>query len=89
MCPNRPVGPFFREVRALRDHAFELLKRRQPPQYIPDLYAGAGALRGVLANAGFDLGRHGAVETRAAPLSSSMSRPATAASGPGSGGSGC
>ncbi|WP_371679734.1 hypothetical protein [Streptomyces sp. NBC_01276] len=63
--PNRPVGPLFREVRALRDHAFELLEGRQPPQYTRDLYLGAGILCGVLANASFDLGRYDAAETQA------------------------
>ncbi|WP_434591770.1 hypothetical protein [Streptomyces sp. A5-4] len=63
--PNRPVGPLFREVRTLRDHAFELLEGRQPPQYTCDLYVGAGVLCGVLANASFDLGRYDAAETQA------------------------
>ncbi|WP_432064646.1 hypothetical protein [Streptomyces sp. C10-9-1] len=63
--PNRPVGPLFREVRALRDRAFELLEGRQPPQYTRDLYVGAGVLCGVLANASFDLGRYDAAETQA------------------------
>lgn len=63
--PNRPVGPLFREVRSLRDRAFELLEGRQPPQYTCDLYVGAGVLCGVLANASFDLGRYGAAETQA------------------------
>lgn len=63
--PNRPVGPLFREVRALRDHAFELLEGRQPPRYTRDLYVGAGILCGVLANASFDLGRYNAAGTQA------------------------
>lgn len=63
--PNRPIGPLFREVRALRDRAFELLEGRQPPQYTCDLYVGAGVLCGVLANASFDLGRYDAAETQA------------------------
>jgi hypothetical protein len=63
--PNRPVGPLFREVRTLRDRAFELLEGRQPPQYTCDLYVGAGVLCGVLANASFDLGRYDAAETQA------------------------
>ncbi|MFJ5546787.1 hypothetical protein [Streptomyces sp. NPDC093225] len=63
--PNRPVGPVFREVRALRDHAFELLEGRQPPQYTRDLYFCAGVLCGVLANASFDLGRYDAADTQA------------------------
>ncbi|MCY0951273.1 hypothetical protein [Streptomyces sp. H27-S2] len=63
--PNRPVGPLFREVRALRDRAFELLEGRQPPRYTSDLYVGAGVLCGVLANASFDLGRYDAAETQA------------------------
>lgn len=63
--PNRPVGPLFREVRALRDSAFDLLEGRQPPRYTSDLYVGAGVLCGVLANASFDLGRYDAAETQA------------------------
>ncbi|MER6498378.1 hypothetical protein ABT218_02910 [Streptomyces sp. NPDC001455] len=63
--PNRPVGPLFHEVRALRDRAFELLEGRQPPKYTRDLYVGAGVLCGVLANASFDLGRYDAAETQA------------------------
>ncbi|MEU3073311.1 hypothetical protein [Streptomyces laurentii] len=63
--PNRPVGPLFHEVRALRDRAFELLEGRQPPLYTRDLYVGAGVLCGVLANASFDLGRYDAAETQA------------------------
>jgi hypothetical protein len=63
--PNRPVGPLFREVRTLRDRAFELLEGRQPPRYTCDLYVGAGVLCGVLANASFDLGRYDAAETQA------------------------
>lgn len=63
--PNRPVGPLFREVRALRDRAFEFLEGRQPPQYTRDLYVAADVLCGVLANASFDLGRYDAAETQA------------------------
>jgi hypothetical protein len=63
--PNRPVGPLFREVRDLRDRAFEFLEGRQPPQLTRDLYVAAGVLCGVLANASFDLGRYGAAETQA------------------------
>ncbi|OIJ86416.1 hypothetical protein [Streptomyces colonosanans] len=63
--PNRPVGPLFSEVRALRDRAFEFLEGRQPPQYTRDLYVAAGVLCGVLANASFDLGRYDAAETQA------------------------
>ncbi|GGO99226.1 hypothetical protein [Wenjunlia tyrosinilytica] len=63
--PNRPVGPAFREVRELRNRAFELLEGRQPPQYTRDLYVAAGVLCGVLANASFDLGRYEAAETQA------------------------
>lgn len=63
--PNRPVGPLFREVRALRNRAFEFLEGRQPPQYTRDLYVAAGVLCGVLANASFDLGRYEAAETQA------------------------
>lgn len=62
--PNRPVGPLFREVRALRDRAFEFLEGRQPPQYTRDLYVGAGVLCGVLANASFDLGHYDAAKTQ-------------------------
>lgn len=63
--PNRPVGPLFREVRALRNRAFEFLEGRQPPQLTRDLYLAAGVLCGVLANASFDLGRYDAAETQA------------------------
>ncbi|MGE7384159.1 hypothetical protein ACQKM2_01470 [Streptomyces sp. NPDC004126] len=63
--PNRPVGPLFREVRSLRDQAFELLEGRQPPRYTRDLYVCAGILCGVLANASFDLGRYDAADTQA------------------------
>lgn len=63
--PNRPVGAAFREVRELRNRAFELLEGRQPPQYSRDLYVAAGVLCGVLANASFDLGRYDAAETQA------------------------
>ncbi|MEV0963706.1 hypothetical protein AB0J25_14120 [Streptomyces sp. NPDC049910] len=63
--PSRPIGPLFREVRSLRDRAFELLEGRQPPRYTRDLYVGAGVLCGVLANASFDLGRYDAAETQA------------------------
>lgn len=63
--PNRPVGPLFREVRELRDRAFDFLEGRQPPQYTRDLYVAAGVLCGVLANASFDLGRYDAAETQA------------------------
>jgi hypothetical protein len=63
--PNRPVGPLFHEVRALRDRVFELLEGHQPPRYTCDLYVGAGVLCGVLANASFDLGRYDAAETQA------------------------
>ncbi|MFJ2478178.1 hypothetical protein ACIOWI_35335 [Streptomyces sp. NPDC087659] len=63
--PNRPIGPLFREVRDLRNRAFELLEGRQPPRYTCDLYIGAGVLCGVLANASFDLGRYDAAETQA------------------------
>ncbi|MBC2908149.1 hypothetical protein [Streptomyces cupreus] len=63
--PNHPVGPLFREVRALRDRAFDFLEGRQPPQYTRDLYVAAGVLCGVLANASFDLGRYEAAETQA------------------------
>ncbi|MGI5353038.1 hypothetical protein ACQEU8_33390 [Streptomyces sp. CA-250714] len=63
--PNRPVGPLFREVRELRNLAFNRLEGRQPPQYTRDLYVAAGVLCGVLANASFDLGRYDAAETQA------------------------
>jgi hypothetical protein len=63
--PNRPVGSLFREVRALRDRAFDFLEGRQPPRHTRDLYVAAGVLCGVLANASFDLGRYEAAETQA------------------------
>ncbi|MFI1868888.1 hypothetical protein [Streptomyces jumonjinensis] len=63
--PNRPVGPVFTEVRALRDRTFELLEGRQPPAYTRDLYVAAGVLCGVLANASFDLGNYTAAQTQA------------------------
>ncbi|MEU9337927.1 hypothetical protein AB0D49_33000 [Streptomyces sp. NPDC048290] len=63
--PNRPVGPVFTEVRALRDRTFTLLEGRQPPAYSRDLYVAAGVLCGVLANASFDLGNYSAAQTQA------------------------
>ncbi|QES57744.1 hypothetical protein DEJ51_29220 [Streptomyces venezuelae] len=63
--PNRPVGPLFEEVRALRDRVFEKLEGRQTPSQTRDLYMAAGVFCGVLANASFDLGRYSAAETQA------------------------
>lgn len=63
--PNRPVYPLFVELRELRNRAFELLEGRQFPNQTRELYAVAGTVCGVLANASFDLGNLAAAETQA------------------------
>lgn len=63
--PHRPIYPMFVELCALRNRAFELLEGRQHPEQGRELYLVAGVLRGVLANASFDLGWLQAAETQA------------------------
>ncbi|MEV0766410.1 hypothetical protein [Nocardia sp. NPDC050435] len=63
--PNRPIGPLFSELRALRNRAFTLLEGHQPPNLTIDLYVIAGTACAVLANASFDLGSLPAAKTQA------------------------
>ncbi|MGW0252094.1 hypothetical protein ACWDYH_36260 [Nocardia goodfellowii] len=63
--PNRPVGPQFAQLRALRDRAFKFLEGNQAPHLTIDLYVVAGFTCAVLANASFDLGNIEAAKTQA------------------------
>ncbi|ORT98511.1 hypothetical protein UK99_01355 [Frankia casuarinae] len=63
--PHRPVAPSFAEIVELRNQAFNLLEDRQRPEQARDLYAIAGVLCGMLANASFDLGYLPAATTQA------------------------
>ncbi|MFG1795798.1 hypothetical protein [Nocardia sp. NPDC049149] len=63
--PNRPIYPLFVELRSLTNRLFRLLEGRQPPGRTRELYAIAGTLCAVQANACFDLGNLDAAKTQA------------------------
>lgn len=63
--PHQSVAPSFAEIVELRNHAFELLEDGPRPDTARDLYAIAGVLCGMLANASFDLGCLPAATTQA------------------------
>lgn len=60
-----PTLPLFARTRAIRDHAFALLKGRQRPGQTRDLYAAAGWALTLLAWMSTDLGRPDAADKHA------------------------